>query len=334
MRQTVNTKLLIPFAVLILAFIITGSSSAEAVSEDILPACSKDGKELDAEKLPDSFDLSDCPTKGKVIKDGVVGVEVPPVGEGISAHVSTIDGVQELSVEHRKNGTIELKDTGEEKQESGTSLLEESLFKAQGGIRACRDRAYNLSGVKVYGKLKWHFNRSTTPRNLRKKKAQQQLIAAVRNITGSRNNCRMPDRVSAKQSFLGNTSSRAQLNRDGYCKGGLDTKNVVSFGRLPSNYTAMTCTAYYFDSPYDRVKGSDIKINRGVRWSTNRRTCRGKKLDLQSTMTHEFGHTFGLEHVSEEKHGNLTMSSGSNGYCVTSNRTLGRGDVLGLRVLY
>ena len=55
---------------------------------------------------------------------------------------------------------------------------------------------------------------------------------------------------------------------------------------------------------------------------------------MESTVTHERGHTFGLAHVSERRHGKLTMSSDSEGACQTSERTLGRGDVLGLARKY
>jgi hypothetical protein len=58
-------------------------------------------------------------------------------------------------------------------------------------------------------------------------------------------------------------------------------------------------------------------------------SCRNR-YDLEAVMTHERGHTFGLNHVSESGHGNLTMSTQINGPCQLTERTLGWGDVLGL----
>jgi predicted Zn-dependent protease len=55
---------------------------------------------------------------------------------------------------------------------------------------------------------------------------------------------------------------------------------------------------------------------------------------VKAVMTHERGHTFGINHVSETSHKNMTMSPNINGPCQDSESTLGLGDVEGLRALY
>ncbi|RPK51816.1 hypothetical protein EES39_03450 [Streptomyces sp. ADI92-24] len=53
------------------------------------------------------------------------------------------------------------------------------------------------------------------------------------------------------------------------------------------------------------------------------------KFDIRSVGTHEAGHIFGLKDIAGA-HENRTMHENSN-RCSTQARTLGKGDVLGLR---
>ncbi|WP_327729872.1 matrixin family metalloprotease [Streptomyces sp. NBC_00487] len=57
------------------------------------------------------------------------------------------------------------------------------------------------------------------------------------------------------------------------------------------------------------------------------------KYDLRGVGTHEAGHVFGLDHVEGSDHSNLTMYP-KLGECTEKWRTLGYGDVRGLRSLY
>ncbi|CAN5717650.1 hypothetical protein BH24ACT22_BH24ACT22_09940 [soil metagenome] len=323
-------------AVSAIGVIVVAGSDAIAEPEATTPACKSSGAKIEAANLPARFDLSDCPVKDKVITDGKAGVEIPPEGEGVSAHVSTPDGAQELAVEHLDDGTVELQDVGDEFVGASGVAAEEPVLRAQGNMLACRDRAYNLTGWKVYNRLEWYYGVRTTPRYLSKRRSELQINAASGNIMRSKNDCRMRDYVSAKKLYKGRTASRAQIDSGGYCTGNQNTQSVVSFGRLPSNYLAMACTSYYSEANrYDKVKGSDILISRRKKWSTRANKCRGQRYDIQAVLTHEFGHSFGLGHVSEQSHRNLTMSSApSNTYCNIAARTLGRGDIIGLRKLY
>ena len=55
---------------------------------------------------------------------------------------------------------------------------------------------------------------------------------------------------------------------------------------------------------------------------------------MESLVIHEVGHAYGLGHVSENRHGRLTMSGYIDGLCENQETTLGKGDMLGLESLH
>ena len=124
------------------------------------------------------------------------------------------------------------------------------------------------------------------------------------------------------------------MGTDGVCKAN-DHKSVVSFGDLPSNRTGNTCVWSWIQDGPDKINSSDDWLNKFDHAWTARVTgsCRGRH-DVESTMTHERGHTFGLGDVFESSRANLTISSASNGSCQISERTLGKGDAIGLNRKY
>ncbi len=201
-----------------------------------------------------------------------------------------------------------------------------------GGGDACSDDAYNLLPAKWYSAWRWWFNARSTPGDVSKSKAETQLRAAVASITRSRNDCGMSDSVSATASYQGRTTTRPNINNDG-CRA-RDGKNVVGWGDLPPGVLGLTCTTYeIIHNGVDRSIESDVMLNKNdFAWRTSVSGCVGRAL-VRSVATHEFGHVFGLNHVSESSHGRLTMST-SIGACDDSAFTLGRGDILGLRKRY
>lgn len=76
-----------------------------------------------------------------------------------------------------------------------------------------------------------------------------------------------------------------------------------------------------------------MRLDTGTPWALSLAGCSGE-LMMESLVTHEVGHAFGLGHVGESKHGRLTMSVYIDGLCENQEATLGRGDVLGLEALY
>jgi hypothetical protein len=124
------------------------------------------------------------------------------------------------------------------------------------------------------------------------------------------------------------------VGADGTC-GANDYKRVLGFGHLPGGYTGNACAWSWIQERPDRINSSDVLLNKAdYAWTANATdSCRGRQ-DIESTMTHERGHTFGWGEVSEAYYPNLTMSSQSNGPCQTFERTLGRGDAIDLNSKY
>jgi len=194
---------------------------------------------------------------------------------------------------------------------------------AGGAAAACADPAHKeIGGRWLNGSYTWAFNSSSTPSYLGQAKVRDVLKRSFSNITSARNDCGMPDNVSATHTYLGTTGAPARCGRR-------DFQNVVGFHRLEFGVLAVTC--YWISN--NRIVEADVQINSRERWALSMSDC-VDELILEATMTHEAGHVFGLDHVGEGKHGQLTMSPFLNGLCDVSEVTLGRGDVLGLQALY
>jgi Matrixin len=203
-----------------------------------------------------------------------------------------------------------------------------------GSPSACSDGEYHLLPTMWKSTWQWWFQAGSTPSELTKSKAEISLKAAVRSITGERNDCGRPDTVNATASYQGRTTKRPGVTSVGGCRKDMDGKSVVGFGNLPMGILGLTCTVYQINpSGVDSSIESDVLFNKDeFQWATSLASCHDEAM-LRSIATHEFGHVFGLNHVSESSHGNLTMST-QIGPCDDSAFTLGLGDMLGLEHRY
>ncbi|HET7481124.1 MAG TPA: matrixin family metalloprotease [Rubrobacteraceae bacterium] len=327
-----NTKWIVVLAAsLVLGVLMVGLFGAPLSAQQrpkLLEACKAGGDEVSARDLPSRIEPGQCPTE-KVITDGGVGSALPEPGESVYVEALTTTGSQELQISHFKDGTIEFNHVGGDSEEADSAEAQISL--AAKGPNECRDRAHTNLSYRVESGFRYYINLGSKPPELTRTATKRAIVSGGTNITRTRNKCGMGDRVPVGTSYAGRTGLSADVSSTGRCRG-VDRRNVVSFGSLPKGTLAVTCT-YSANSPgYDKVVTSDMKINKTrANWTTNpgSRSCK-RKFDLESVVTHERGHTFGLGHVSESKHGNLTMSTRINGPCQASERTLGRGDVLGL----
>ncbi len=325
MRRLLASGLALALAVL--AVTTFARTPAAQTADRVLEACAPGRQEIDARVLPATVKPGECPAKGRRISDGPVGSAVPPPGQTVYAEVLTTSGAEELIVRRLPDGTIRLDHVGEEPDESAGKDLGRAVDR-----EGCHSDAYTNYDWKVTEKATYEFKASTTPRDLGRGEARNAITRAARNVFDTRNACRMGDRVPVALEYGGRTGAPAQLG-DGLC-GEDDGRSVVAFGDLRSGVVAAACTITGDrpNYPYDEVLSADIKINRGdYRWTTdpNSRSC-SRAYDVEAVMTHEWGHVFGLGHVSESGSRNLTMSPAINGPCQAAERSLGRGDVLGL----
>src|SRR5207247_10314237 len=103
--------------------------------------------------------------------------------------------------------------------------------------------------------------------------------------------------------FLRNATPRSLSSLS--LHGALPICNVVGFGTLPARYMALTC---YWSQSGSTVE-ADIMFNKAdYRWATRVKSGCRMTWDVQAVATHEFGHAFGLAHVTEGLHGHLTMA--------------------------
>jgi hypothetical protein len=315
-------------ALAILAVTTLARTPEAQTTDRVLEACAPGKEIIDARALPAAVVTPErCPVAGREINDGEVGSVVPPAGESVHAEVLTKTGAEELEIDRREDGTVELAFVGEDAEASGGHLAR------SGSPGECSDAEYTSGDRRVPEDSPLHneINRASTPSELRAGDAVDAIRRAGARVASTKNNCRMGDRVPASLVYDGKTGRGT--NVEGLSCMTSDEFRVVAFGDLPSGILAVTCN---WGDGFGNTIASDIKINKqDVRWTTSPRSpsCRGM-YDLEGIMTHERGHTFGMGHVSETEHGNLTMSTNVNGACQMAERSLGRGDVRGLGLKY
>lgn len=260
-----------------------------------------------------------------------LSVSAPPRGYGVAASAITATGEDlGLVLETDADGVTRVIPDQVAAAGAGAS----SVARVTGSPNACTDSAYHLLPMKWKSQWKWWFQYRSTPSEITRRGAQSRLRSAVASITGERNDCGRPDHVNARSKYQGRTTLPPGVKSNGGC-GAQDGWSVVGFGSLPQGVLALTCTLYQkVRGGVDTAVESDVLFNkRQFQWATSQVGCDNQKAMLRSIATHEFGHVFGLNHVSEATHGNLTMSP-AIGACDNSAFTLGLGDMRGLERRY
>jgi hypothetical protein len=272
-----------------------------------------------------------------------VSVLAPELGTGVFAEVILESGeTRTMLLETGLDGRVfevapitEILEDADESQEGledeeGVVGLAAGEAPKAGSLGPCSDKSKSLLPYKVPGTLGWYFNAGSTPGSNSPASIEKALKRAANNITTSRNSCSMLDQVSATHSFLGKTDAASAITANAQCGAG-NGLNTVGFGALPKGVLGLACV--YYDGAGNVIE-ADIRLNKAYAWYGDKPAACSGRYSVEAVATHAFGHVFGLGHVAEAGHGNLTMSTSINGTCQGSENTLGRGDVLGLRAKY
>ena len=137
----------------------------------------------------------------------------------------------------------------------------------------------------------------------------------------TRNSCGYGDQDNIASSYRGHRSGSIHTSPDG--------RSMIDRGNLDLCGGAVTLAcAWTFTDASGRIVETDQRYGARWRWSTQGRPG---YYDVESAATHETGHSIGLGHTTSSRY--LTMHHQLCAGC-TFARTLGRGDVRGLRALY
>ena len=297
----------------------------------VYEACSRGKQEISARALPGVLDEDRCPVAGRVIVDGGIGAAVPEPGRAVIAEAESSVGHEYLYLSNPRGGKLVLDGVGREPP----SEVAPDLAVRAAGPSECRDSFYSSRDAKLYNYNRWFVNGRSIPSSLSKGRVVAAMKRAAANVSGVQDSCGFRDGVRGRLIYAGGTRSSVDITSNLNCTSN-DYKSEVGFGDLPSSYTGFHCAWLWTKSGApNRITHTDIRLNKfDHRWTASvTGSCRGR-YDIESSMTHERGHTFGLGEAPEAYHGNLTMSADTNGPCQTSERSLGKGDAMGLNRKY
>ena len=265
--------------------------------------------------------------EGDIVTLGEIGVVVPPPGMTASVTGEKDDGTNvRLAILNPIGGAVRLVEV----PEPVTGPVAVSDFAS---VNECNDGAYNLEGSHWATNYTWYFDAGSTPSVNSKAYVETGLQVGAAAIVNQRNKCGFVDQVSATETYAGRTTAAPNMTATSTAVtcGNTDGKNVVGFGYLPTSYLAITCNWY---------GGDNVSIEADIRLSTRHSWfseavpsgC-SNRFGVEQVSTHEFGHVFGLAHVSQSTHPELTMSTAAYP-CSNDKVNLGYGDIRGLRALY
>ena len=290
---------------------------------------------------------------GQVVQRGAVSVLAPPRGQGVWGEVHFVDGSFEaLELSTDGSGVVSARHTRGAGGSSGnprtsgdgvgdTALAEGATVTAAPTATAaprptptpntsaeCTTGEYYLYTWRI-PTYSWALQTGSIPTYLKNRtNGTAAVLDAIKrantNIVTGRNVCARADAISASYRYLGSTTRYPNISSSASCTGG-NGYSTIGFGALPSGIAGMACAYGIYNGT---AREGDVRLATGVKWETTA-SCYDE-YRIEALMTHEFGHIYGLKHVTSSA---LTMYRGVR-KCSMAAATLGLGDLRGLERKY
>ncbi|MFJ8112826.1 matrixin family metalloprotease [Streptomyces sp. NPDC096132] len=295
-------------------------------------ACVLAPGELTVDDLPAGSSVTRCRAVGRLVTHGGAGLTVPEPGTKVSVDSLTSDGsTHGFTLQVAADGTVSYSYDGDTHTATGDDSR--PVGNRADAPAPCVDTAYSVADRKEYGTYEWFIGDGPQPGDLPRREVRRAFEEGIAAIIHGTNDCGLPDTIRARARFLAATGHEAGIDHRARCTA-RDGLSVWDAGDLSSDSVATTCS---WSRPVsrgpDRLIEADVRFNiEDYRFTDSPSGGCDDAYDIRSVATHEAGHVFGLGHAGPG-HENLTMYPSSFA-CSTTARTLGKGDVLGLRSLY
>ncbi len=319
-----------------LLMMAAGPADAANAAKPLPASCSSSGP-ISARAVPATISLRSCPLQGRLLvlrmRNGRPGpgLHVPRPGTGTGGAALTTHGDYELSA-FNTGRVLTIR----------WSLPPVAAHRAiRASDPACSENNFNTEGPFWANDVKptdiWYYNQSTASRaGLGVSATTSDIRQANTNLTTGINNCGYAqNQFDVQGAYQGNTSKYANINSAAQCTGNFpDGQDTVSWGTFDSNHSgtlAYTCYHWHTNANgYPVMDEADTYIgsNRSI-VDSYPANC-SNKYDLQTVMTHEWGHAYGLAH---ETGGPDEVMYPYETPCVL-RRHLGSGDYSGMDSLY
>jgi hypothetical protein len=322
--MTTSRRLLALAATVAVAGLVASTAAVPATARQAGRACLQRGP-IAIGALP-AASRSGCSLVGRMVTAGRVSVMVPPAGMSVAGDgVGRFGDVRGLTVTNTGTSVRAVRE-GAVSSGSGAATAR------AGSPAACKDRTFHLEHHKWATRLRYKVNVKGHPQGLHPGTLIHQIRVANGNMRKGRNTCHKPLLKTPVGHYLGKTKAKPNIKPhtvNGPECGAGNTSNIVGFGNLPGGLLGWTC---YWWGGNGRMLGADMVIDNGRDLVTKLPKSCTNKWDFEGTVTHEWGHAYGMAHTGDG-HANLTMQHVLSP-CSTYARTLGLGDWLGMNRLY